>query len=132
MKALDTNILIRFLVADDLGQSEKVYHLFRTAEQTRQVFYVPLVVLLEVIWVLESAYHISRADIIESIEELLSMPILKFDSETVVRHFLSEATSSNNDLSDVLIGCAARGAGCDAVVTFDKKAARLDLFELLK
>lgn len=132
MKGLDTNVIVRFLVGDHPEQSQKVYNLFKLAEQTGKVLYVPLLVLLEVIWVLESAYHIPRKDVIESISDLASMPILKFESERVVWQFLAESSNCNNDLSDILIGCAARDAGCEAVMTFDKKAARMDLFELVQ
>lgn len=47
MKALDTNILVRFLVNDDPEQAERVKELFIQAESTRDRFFVPVVVLLE-------------------------------------------------------------------------------------
>lgn len=57
MKALDTNVLIRFLVQDDVNQADK---LFSKAEQNKEVLFVPLLVVLEVIWVLQSAYSVTR------------------------------------------------------------------------
>jgi len=63
MKALDTNVLIRFLVKDDVRQSGIVYKFFKHAELNNEVLYVPLLVVLEMIWVLESVYKISRHDI---------------------------------------------------------------------
>ena len=56
MNAIDTNVLVRFLVNDDRVQSAKVRQLFAIAERERAMFYVALLVLLETIWVLESAY----------------------------------------------------------------------------
>ncbi len=35
------------------------------------------------------------------------------------------------DLSDLLIGCVAKEAGCESSFTFDKKASRSELFVLL-
>jgi predicted nucleic-acid-binding protein len=32
MKGIDTNILIRFLVGDDMQQAKKVYNIFKKAE----------------------------------------------------------------------------------------------------
>jgi len=63
MKALDTNVLIRFLVQDDVNQADKVIQLFSKAEQNKEVLFVPLLVVLEVIWVLQSAYSVTREDI---------------------------------------------------------------------
>ena len=38
MKALDTNVLIRFLIADDPSQATKVKDLFIKAEENRLLF----------------------------------------------------------------------------------------------
>ena len=57
MKAIDTNILVRFITKDDENQAKLVYQLFKQTEQTEQKLFVPLLVVLEVIWVLQSAYQ---------------------------------------------------------------------------
>jgi len=132
MKALDTNVLIRFLVRDDERQAGAVYGKFKEAEAARQVFLVPLLVVLETIWVLESAYSVKRGEIREAIDELLSMPILEFESQAVIRRAMSSAKESNVDLADLLIGHSALHAGCECVLTFDKRAAKNNLFELLR
>ncbi|HDM77459.1 MAG TPA: PIN domain-containing protein, partial [Deltaproteobacteria bacterium] len=60
MKGIDTNILIRFLVGDDELQAKTVYNLFKRAEAEKKELFVPLLVMLELIWVLESVYDIPR------------------------------------------------------------------------
>ena len=40
MKAVDTNILIRFLIGDDEGQAKKVYAIFKEAESEKKELYV--------------------------------------------------------------------------------------------
>jgi len=42
MKAIDTNILVRFLVQDDVRQANKVIQLFTKAEQYNEPLFVPL------------------------------------------------------------------------------------------
>jgi predicted nucleic-acid-binding protein len=84
MKAIDTNILIRFLTGDDERQAKKVYSIFKAAESERKELFVPLLVVLEMIWVLESVYEVSRIEILESIKDLLLMPVLKFDHPSVL------------------------------------------------
>ena len=56
MKALDTNVIIRFLVRDDKQQAEIVYRLFKRVERKNETLFVPLLVVLETLWVLESVY----------------------------------------------------------------------------
>ncbi len=131
MNALDTNILARFLVRDDVDQAECVYRLFKAAEAEKTVFFVSLPVLLELIWVLDSAYKIPRQEILDALGELLLLPILVFDAQSAVRSFISDARKNDLDLSDLLIAFDAVSSGCEQVITFDKKAAKSDFFILL-
>lgn len=132
MKALDTNILVRFLLRDDERQAETVYRLFRQAESEKAVFFVPLLVILETIWVLEAVYQISRTDILDAINDILYLPILKFEAQPALKRFMAEAQEKNADLSDILIAGSARLAGCETVLSFDKNAAKAGVFELLQ
>ncbi|PIP02734.1 MAG: VapC toxin family PIN domain ribonuclease [Zetaproteobacteria bacterium CG12_big_fil_rev_8_21_14_0_65_54_13] len=131
MKALDTNILIRFLVADDEKQAGIVRTLFKQAELKQQKLYVPLLVMLEMLWVLASVYRIPRNKILDAIQNLLLLPVLSFDRQVAVQNFLHSAKKGNEDLSDLLIAHAAVEAGCSSVLTFDKKASGFKYFQLL-
>ena len=132
MKAIDTNVLIRFLIGDDKRQAKKVYTIFKKAESEKKQLFVPLLVVLEMIWVLESVYEISRTEILDSISDLLLMPILKFDQQSALQQLIYSAQGNKYDLSDLLIAHSAQTNGCEVVVTFDKKASRFKLFELAK
>jgi len=129
MKGLDTNILVRFLVKDDKKQSESVYRLFKKAESEKDAFFVPLLVILETIWVLKAVYEISRPDILDAINDILYLPILKFEGQPTLKRFLIDSQENSADLSDVLIACSARMSGCEAVLSFDRKAVKAGIFE---
>ncbi len=132
MKGIDTNILIRFLVGDDKQQAKTVYNIFKKTELEKKELFVPLLVILELIWVLESVYGISRTDILDSISDLLLMPILSFEHQSALQQLLNTAHGNKYDLSDLLIAHSAKEQGCESVITFDKKASRFKLFELAK
>ena len=131
MKAIDTNVLVRFLVNDDPAQADVVRKRFQQAEQQREAFFIPLLVVLETIWVLDSAYGISRQEAIEVLSELLMLPILEFENRTALQGVLSCAPNNPFDLADLLIAEVARLADCQSVLTFDKKAAKGAMFELI-
>ena len=131
MKALDTNVLVRFLVRDDKRQAETIYRVFKKAESDREVFFVPLLVVLETVWVLESVYKIPRQEILDSVNELILMPILKFETQPAILNFISSARETKMNLSDLLIAHSAKFSGCECVLTFDKRASNFRLFELL-
>lgn len=132
MKSLDTNVIIRFLVNDDKKQGDIVRSFFEKAEAAGNSYYVSIPVLLEVLWILDSVYDYSRDEIINAVESLSSMPVIIFEKADVVQEFIDAGRKARLDLSDILIGVAAKNAGCDSTLTFDLKAAKSDLFELLK
>ena len=132
MKALDTNVLVRFLVRDNEKQAKSVYRKFKKAETNKEILFVPVLVVLETIWVLESVYGVTRPEILDSIDELLLMPILEFEAQSAIRSFVSSARETKMDLSDLLIAHSAKSSGCECVITFDKRASNFRLFELLK
>ncbi len=87
--------------------------------------------MLETIWVLESAYDRSRNEILDTFDELKSMPILEFEKVQVLQSLRSEGRKNNTDLADLLIALAAQSCGCTGGFTFDKKVAKFPFFRLL-
>ena len=83
---------------------------------------VSLLVILEVVWVLESVYEIERGRIIDALRELLLMPVLRFEQQPAMQKFLQNAQKNSHDLSDLLIVHSAGEQGCEAVITCDGKA----------
>jgi predicted nucleic-acid-binding protein len=131
VKALDTNILVRFLIQDDKKQCARINRLFESTEQDKEVLYVSLLVVLELIWVLQSVYAVKRGEILEAINALLQLAVLKFEKQPVVRNFITLATQSSGGLADLLIGESSRSSGCEAVLTFDKGALKISVFKAL-
>ena len=131
MKALDTNIIIRFLINDDIKQGERVKALFLKAEKNSDSFFVSYAVILEVLYVLDSVYSFSRADILNALDSLLSMSVLSFEQTGAVQALISFGKKSLIELEDLFIGLIAKESGCDKTITFDKKAAKSELFEFL-
>ncbi|MCK5806164.1 MAG: type II toxin-antitoxin system VapC family toxin [Lentisphaeria bacterium] len=132
MIAIDTNIIVRFLVRDDETQAEAVYRRLKRAEADRESFFVPLVVLLETIWVLTSAYGKSRNEVLDCIEDMRRMPVFEFEKDGVVAKLLIDGRNSRADLPDILIARSAEANGGETGITFDKGAAKLPFFELLR
>jgi predicted nucleic-acid-binding protein len=131
MKAIDTNVLIRFITKDDDQQAQSVYRLFKNAEENQEKFFIPLLVVLEVIWVLESCYDAVNDEIMAAFSDLLLLPVLQFESEAMLKNFLDSARDTPFDLSDLLIAHSAHAFDCQSTLTFDKKAAKFNYFELL-
>lgn len=132
MIAVDTNIIVRFLVRDDEKQSELARQRLKQAEANRERMLISLVVLLETIWVLESAYDKTRAEILDAIRAMRQMPVFEFQENEVIERLLVDGADCRADLADILIAESARALGCESGITFDKGAAKLPFFKLLK
>jgi len=132
MIALDTNILVRLLVKDDDEQSRIVFKRFKKAEKNSEILFVPLLVVLELIWVLDSVYDCNREEIVNAIEKLTMMPIIRFEKLEVIHELIKHGKSTSIELSDLLICNSSIASGCIKTITFDKDASKYQLFELLK
>lgn len=60
------------------------------------------------------------------------MPILRFEKSLVIQDFVQFAQKNNLDLSDLLIAHSALFDDCEKILTFDKRASRLSVFEWVK
>lgn len=75
MIALDTNVLVRYLVRDDEAQAATARSLMSSLTADQPGF-VCREVILELVWVLERAYGLSREDIADALEQLVSTDVL--------------------------------------------------------
>jgi predicted nucleic-acid-binding protein len=69
MIAIDTNVLVRLLV-DEPGQPAQVVAARKLASDAHRV-HVPLVVLVELVWVLESCYQVTKQQVVDALRHLL-------------------------------------------------------------
>ena len=56
--------MVRFITNDDAKQGKLIYQLFKQTEENNEKLFVPLLVVLEVIWVLQSVYEASNTEIL--------------------------------------------------------------------
>lgn len=126
MTGLDTNVLIRFLVADDKAQAEKARR-FIDSDTT----YVNCIVLSEAIWVLESAYDYGKDAIALMIEKLLSTHEIVVEDAAVALAALRDFRGSSAGFTDCLIGRRNAAHGCRETGSFDKRAKGVHGFRIL-
>ncbi|MGK2898490.1 MAG: PIN domain-containing protein [Burkholderiaceae bacterium] len=122
--ALDTNLLVRLLTNDDTAQAARV-EAWLLAHATPQLpAYVDHVVLCELGWVLQRSYAYSRTHVHDAIAALLEYDALGVERPALVRQALQWFADGPADFSDCLLGARARSAGCETVLTLDRKAAK--------
>ena len=119
MIALDTNVLIRFLVEDDVAQSRRATALIEGAVAREEQLFVSDIVMCETVWVLSSAYRFSRTEIVDALSQLLRARSVAFSSADNIARALDAYRKERGDFADYLIREHARSAGAQTVATFD-------------
>jgi predicted nucleic-acid-binding protein len=130
MIGLDTNILVRYIMQDDVAQANKATSLIESFKKGR-LGYFTNITLVEVIWVLESCYELKKQDIVRVIEGLLKAREIKKENSELLWRALKLFKELNVDYSDCLISVISSSDGCTETFTFDKKASKLSGMTLL-
>lgn len=131
MKALDTNVIVRFLVKDDERQAETARRLFEGAEATGERFLMTRAVVLETIWVLQAVYRLTREEVLEAIDLLTQLSVLELEGHDSMVDLVRLGRATSLHLSDLLIGLAGAACGCETTLTFEKGLEHSELFEKL-
>ena len=121
MKALDTNVLARYLVEDDRAQSERAATLIDGALDRGEALFVPQLVLAELVWVLGRAYDFRRPEIADLLRHLIHARQLVIEDVDDVHRALDAYTKGKADFADYLIRERTRRAGCEGIFTFDRR-----------
>ncbi len=80
MTAVDTNVLVRIVVNDDPAQSARAAEFLRRQNRV----FLAKTVLLEVEWVLRSAYRLGRREIHAILRGILAMGSAEVEDEAAV------------------------------------------------
>jgi len=128
---LDTNVVIRYLVQDDKKQSAAATRFIEKSLTTDSPGYISQIILCEIVWVLQRCYGVTKQQLRDIIEGLLTTKQLIVENVEVAWKALRAYDANSADFCDALIGQANVQSGCEHTVTFDKKAASLPGFDLL-
>lgn len=132
MIGLDTNVLLRYITQDDPLQSQIATDFITNNCNEKTPAFIGHIVLCELVWVLESNYKQSKETIISVVQQLLQINQLEVLESAAVWRALNDFKTSNADFADHLICGSNFVNGCSQTVTFDKKAGKQPLFQLLQ
>jgi predicted nucleic-acid-binding protein len=132
MIALDTNLLVRLVTADDAAQAKAVRLALAKRSSPTRPAYVDSIVLCEFAWVLQRSYGYEREDVCTALAAVASQPNFHVECLAQVQEAISLYRAGPADFSDYLMAAKARDAGFSPMLTLDKRAAGSAWHELLK
>lgn len=129
MIGLDTNVIARLFVDDNAAQVKAARRFVAERCKPNAPGFIDRVALCETVWVLTSVHGYERQSIADVIQELLASRDIVLEDHGAVREALRIFRTHNIDFADALMAVINRARGCEATATFDRKAARLELFQ---
>ena len=119
MFAVDTNLIVRYLVADDPDQTDQARNLIDGHE-----IFICTTVMLETEWVLRRLYGFSAARCVQALTDIAGLPRVILEDAAALAQALNWA-GQGMDFADALH--LTKADGCEAFISFDRaliKAAR--------
>lgn len=126
MPALDTNVLVRYIVQDDEAQLVAARRLIRKCVAEGQTLFIPVTVTLELEWVLRASFEYDKDEVLDALSSLFSAAELSFESERALEVALQLYRTGAADFADCLHIALAAQAGESPLWTFDKRACKVD------
>jgi predicted nucleic-acid-binding protein len=130
VKGLDTNVLIRLLLADDPEQTARG-RAFVADRSAGEPLFINRIVICELVWTLRRGFRFDRGQIAAVVDRMLKSRALEIEDYDALGFALYLYHTSGADLADCLLGVTNGLLGCERTATFDRKAAELDEFELI-
>ena len=124
MTALDTNIIVRYLVADVPEQAEAARSLINQLTPDNPGF-ICREVVIETAWVLERSYRFPRTRIAEALMDLAASDSLVVENAEDVVATAHRYRQGGVGLSDLMILAAAERVGAAPLYTFDRRLGRM-------
>lgn len=115
MRAIDTNILARYVAGDDPVQTQLATDLLKEA------CFVPDTVLVETAWLLSTRYGVKRGLLAETLRDILALPHLSVTDEAGT-NWAIDRFAAGADFADMMHLIGSRSA--DSFISFEKKLAK--------
>jgi predicted nucleic-acid-binding protein len=113
---LDTNILVRHLTGEPLGQASRSTAFLKGRHQ----LIVPDLIVAELVYVLGSVYARSRSEVVAAVGSLLALPVVYVPDPPLLLRALELYGSSKLDFAESYLVASAERTGVGTVVSFDR------------
>jgi len=129
---IDTNILLRYLTADDPGKFERCKDLFKRALEKKIVLLTSDMVIAELIRTLNSFYSVPKDEIIEKVTIIVNTPNLKIPDKKLISEVLVLFSQENIDYIDAYNAVFMKNNGCAQIFSYDKDFDRIENIERME
>lgn len=117
----DTNLFIRLFTNDEPVQTQAVLQLLKTAEQENFTLVTNITVMAEIVWVLDSFFHLEPAEIREHVWAILNHPGIEIADSDLISQAIDTFVAKNIDFLDAYNAYWMKANSIQTIYTFDKR-----------
>ncbi len=118
---VDTNIFLRYLINDDVSISDKIEDVFKKASSGKILLITSSLVIIEIIFVLESYYDKSKKDIETAVLKIMNTKGLEIKDSDIILDALNYYLHKNIDFVDAYNAFFMKEHNIADILTLDKK-----------
>ena len=126
---VDTNLFIRYLTEDDPVQTDAVESLFIRVKEGKETVQTSVLVIVEIVWVLESIFKKSRDEIKEMIQKIINTQNLLVENRDILLQGLEIYSQKNIDFVDAYHAVFLKSTGEKIIYSFDQDFDKIDWIE---
>lgn len=124
-RALDANILLRYVTGDHPEMSPRCRRLLERIEAGEELVFLPEAALADVAWTLRSHYQWPAERISEFLGEVLALDGIEMERKPIAWGALAHLQRGTLDFSDAMIAAEMESQGLMEVYSYDRDFDRL-------
>jgi predicted nucleic-acid-binding protein len=121
---IDTNGYLRLLLNDIPEQADKVEELLTQVKNGKVLIFLPQIVVFEIVFILEKYYCLSKDEVLNKVESLVSVGYVEVESKEIFLESISLYRDNNISFVDCFLFVLANQRHAD-IFTFDKKLEKM-------
>ncbi len=126
LRAIDANVILRFITADHPEMSPRCRDLFARVQQGEEAVFLPEAALSDVVWTLRSFYSWPIERIRQFVGDLLALDGVQMARKALVWEALSLFVEGSLDFSDALIVAEMDVVELNELYSYDRDFDRVE------
>ncbi len=124
-KAIDANIILRFVTADHPEMSPRCRDLFARVQEGEEIVFLPEAALADTVWTLRSFYKWPADRIGSFVGDLLALDGVRMQREELVLDAMALFEKGGVDFSDALIAAEMSTEDLTEIYSYDRDFDRI-------
>jgi len=125
----DTNLFIRFFTGDPDNQAQESRKFLNQVSRGKYGLFICDLIIAEIIYVLESIYHLDRNAVVEKILAIAETDNTIIENRQVILRALDLYEEKNIDFIDAYLASHSVKNNCDTIFTFDRDFKKIDFIK---